>query len=382
MASASPFRRVTAERRSSRLWKGGVQMDVAGLVFLTQSLPGRVAACMHGDRCRMHHREGTRRDRLHLAVTAGLLLLSACTGGNASEPTPTADPSTPATSTAGSPTPAASPDAPDPSEVEVAYERYLDTTVAAMEAVDAGLIEGATGQALAAAQARVAALASQDRIARGAFRSFVQSLDIEDGVAELSDCYAADITEHDQDSNEQLADRNGTRFAAEVVLEQQDAGNWIVTEFQQGEFCVPSDLADEIEDRYLAFWVAVSTAGRPPNPDHPDLLATAAGEQLDGLRQQIASFRDDGYEVRDDTVSHPVATQISHGDTVAMVSDCRDLDPDGGVYDSETGELVRGGADPGQRDRWETRLELIDGDWMVVDADLIEGDSACEPAAS
>lgn len=328
----------------------------------------------------MHHREATRRNRLHLAATAGLLLLSACTGGNAAEPTPTDATSTPPSPSA-SPSPTVTAEAPDPSEVEVAYQHYLDTTVAAMEAGDASLIDGATGQALAAARARVAALASQDRIAKGAFVPAIQSLDVEGDTAQLTDCYANDTTEHDRDTDEQLGDRNGTRFAAEVVLEHQD-NTWVVTEFNQGEFCVPADLAAEIEDRYLDFWAALNAAGRPPNPDHPDLAATASGDQLDGLREQIAGFRNDGYEVRDATVSHPVATQISRGDTVAMVSDCRDLDPEGGIYDSDTGEMIRGGAELGQRDRWETRLELIDGDWKVVDADLIEGDSACEPAAS
>lgn len=250
-----------------------------------------------------------------------------------------------------------------------------------METGDPTRIESATGQALAAAQARVASLTSQDRVAKGVFRPAIQSLDLDGDTAELRDCYASDITEHHRETEEQLADRNGTRFSASVVLERSDE-SWVVAEFKQGEFCVPDDLAVEVEDRYLAFWAAVGAAGRPPNPDHPDLANTAAGEQLRGLRERIAGFRDDGYEVRDGTVSHPVATQISEDDTVAMVRDCRDLDPDGGIYDTETGELVHGGAEPGQRDLWETRLELIGGDWKVVDAGLIEGDSACEPAAS
>src|SRR5690606_22764837 len=109
--------------------------------------------------------------------------------------------------------------------------------------------------------------------------------------------------------------------AADVALEHSEQG-WVVTEFNQGEFCVPGDIAQEIEDRYLAFWAAANAAGRPPNPDHPGLAATAAGEQLDGLRERISGFRDDGYEVRDDTASHPVATQISENDTVAIVRDC------------------------------------------------------------
>jgi hypothetical protein len=361
-------------------------MDDVVLASSDQPPSGRVAARESGDRCQMHHREGTRRNRLHLAATVGLLLLSACTGGNAVEPNPTGGSSSRATAPPESPTPSESPptvseSAAATSDVEAAYQRYLDTTVAAMETGDPTRIEGATGQALAAAQARVAALSSNDRVAKGAFRPAIQSLEVDADTAELRDCYAVDITEHDKDTDEQLADRNGTRFAASVVLEQSDE-DWVVAEFNPGEFCVPDGLAAEIEDRYLAFWAAVSAAGRPPNPDHPDLVDTAAGEQLEGLRKQISGFRDDGHEVRDDTVSHPAATQISENDTVAIVRDCRDLDPDGGLYDAETGELVHGGAEPGQRDLWETRLEVIGGAWKVVDADLIEGDSACEPAAS
>lgn len=350
-----------------------------------QRLSGGTAAQEYGNRCQMHHREGTRRNRLQLAAAAGFLLLSACTGGNAAEPSSTGDSSPPAAAPEESPSPSESPTLSESArpafDVEAAYQHYLDTTVSAMETGDHTRIEGATGQAFAAAQARVAALTSQGRVAKGAFRLALQSLQIDGDTAELRDCYAADITEHDQGTDEQLADRNGTRFAASVVLERSDEG-WVVAEFNQGEFCVPDDLAAEIEDRYLAFWAAVSTAGRPPNHNHPGLADTAAGEQLEGLREQISGFRDDGYEVRDDTVSHPVATQISENDTVAVVRDCRDLDPTGGIYETETGELVHGGAEPGQRDLWETRLEVIDGAWKVVDADLVEGDSECEPAAS
>ncbi len=70
-------------------------MDDVVLVFPCQSPSGRAVARKYRDRCQMHHREGTRRNRLHLVATAGLLLLSACTGGNAAEPPPTATSSAP-----------------------------------------------------------------------------------------------------------------------------------------------------------------------------------------------------------------------------------------------------------------------------------------------
>lgn len=356
-------------------------MDDVVLAFPDQPPSGGAEAREYGGRCKMHPRQGTRRIRLHLAATVGVFLLSACTGGTAAEPSPTRDSSPPAVVPTESPTPSETATVALTSDVEVAYQHYLDTTVAAMETGDPTRIEAATGQALAAAQARVAALSSQDRVAKGAFRSAIESLDVDGDKAELRDCYAADVTEHDRETDEQVADRDGTRFWADVRLERADDG-WTVVEFNQGEFCVPDDLAEEIEGGYLAFWTAVSTAGRPPNPDHPDLAATAAGEQLEGLRERISGFREDGYEIRDETVSHPVATRISQSDTVAIVHDCRDLDPDGGIYDAETGELVHGGAEPEQRDLWETRLQVIDGAWKVVDADLVEEDSGCEPAAS
>ena len=77
-----------------------------------------------------------------------------------------------------------------------------------------------------------------------------------------------------------------------------------------------------------------------------------------------------------------MVTRVSHDDTVAYVRDCRELDPQGGIYDAETGEMVQGGAEPGERSLWEARLEVADGAWKVVDADLKEEGSRCDPASS
>lgn len=355
-------------------------MDDVVLAFSDQPSSDGMAA-RHGDRCNMRHRDGVRSGRLRLICMAGVLLLGACTGnGNAAEPvaTPSAEPTT---SEPSAPSPSDDPPPTDESEAEAAYRSYLESTVEAMETGDPSRVDRARGQALAAAQARVASLTSQERVARGTFSPAIESLEVEADTATLRDCYAAAITEHDRTTDEQVADRAGTRFNATVRLERGTDG-WVVVEFEQGDFCVPAALASQLEDRYRDFWEAVSAAGQPPDPDHADLADTAAGEQFEGLRDRLADFRRQGYEVRDDSVPHPVASRISNGDTVAMVRDCRDLDPDGGIYDAETGELVDGGAEPGQRSLWETRLELIDGAWRVVDADLIEEDSGCDPAAS
>lgn len=310
------------------------------------------------------------------------LLLSACSPGGmdgSAASAPSESPTAAGRTAAHGATPGTTP---EPSSTVLAtYERYLDATVAAMESGDPQsdeLTQTSQDQALTAAQARVANLVAQDRTARGRFLPTVQSLEIEGAIAEIRDCYRADITEHDVDSGEQVADRAGARFAASAELEQLADGRWTVVAFREGDPCVPSELAREIEDRYREFWDALAIAGSPPDPEHPGLADVAAGEQLNGLREQLRRFRDADHEVRDESASHPTTLRVSDHDTVANVRDCRELDPEGGVYESSTGELVDGGARPGQRALWEARLELINGSWKVVDADLVEEDSACD----
>lgn len=336
----------------------------------------------------MTRRRGGSRTGSHLVsfVLVGTLGLSACTNSGAD---PTASPTASAASRSPSvttPTAAATP-SPAPEDAEemavAAYEDYLAAVALAVEQGDepVDLEDVATGQALVAAQARVAGLASQNRRARGDLVADPQEVQLDDDSATISDCYRDELVEYDRDTDEQVADRGGTRFAATVKLERTD-GAWIVTEFVEGDFCVPDDIAGAVAARYLEFWAAVADAGRPPNPDHAGLNETAGGEQLAGLRERLAQFRDEGLEVRGEHTSHPVVTRVSGEDTVAYVRDCRELDPDGGIYDAETGELVQGGADPGERSLWEARLELVDGSWRVVDADLEEEGSGCETTSA
>lgn len=317
----------------------------------------------------------------------GALGLSACTSSSAEPTTPTESASAPSSSpsvSTPSPTATPAPTTPDTEALAVtAYEDYLAAVALAVQQDDDPVVleDVAAGQALAAAQARVVGLASQNRRARGNLVADVQDVRVDDGSATISDCYRNELVEYDLDTDEPLADHAGTRFAATVKLDRSD-GDWIVTEFVEGDFCVPDDIAGAVAARYLEFWSAVADAGRPPNPDHTRLAETAGGEQLAGLRERLARFRADGLEVRGEHTSHPVVTRVTGGDTVAYVRDCRELDPEGGIYDAETGELVQGGAEPGERSLWEARLELIDGSWKVVDADLKEEASRCDPASS
>lgn len=337
-----------------------------------------------GDGGLRHRRADWLRSRLAWKALVGSLILGACSG----EPATTPAPIRPANAATSSTSPGATAiESPTPTvEVAVrqAYERYLVATVAAMGASDPthpDLAAVARDQARAAARARVAGLRAQNRVARGEFVPTIQQLEVEGDTARIRDCYRVDMREFARDTNEQVADRGATRFAASAVLHLSEQGQWVVVEFVESDFCVPAELAEKIEAQYLAFWEAVAAAGQPPNPNHPALAATAAGGQLEGLRGRLAKFREKGYEVRDDSVSHPLAVQVSGKDTVAIVRDCRELDPKGGVYNRSSGDLVDEGAKPGQRALWEVRLERLDGSWKVVDADLIDKDSGCDPAA-
>ena len=336
----------------------------------------------------MTRRRGGSGTGSHLVSLAlvGALGLGACTSSSADPTTPTESASTPsspspAETNSTTPSPSAAPDAGD--ATVTAYEDYLAAVAVAVQQDDepASLEDVATGQALAAARARVLGLTSQNRRARGQLVADVQEVEMDGSSARITDCYRNELVEYDLDTDEQVADHAGTRFAATVELERS-GGDWIVTEFVEGDFCVPDEIAGPLSARYLEFWAAVADAGRPPDPDHQGLAETAAGEQLAGLQERLAQFRDDGLEVRGDHTSNPVVTRVSHDDTVAYVRDCRELDPQGGVYDAETGEMVQGGAEPGERSLWEARLELVDGAWKVVDADLKEEGSRCDPTSS
>lgn len=326
-----------------------------------------------------YRREGLAARAVRVLSLAALILVSGCASPRANESAGV--PSTPASeaspSSVGSPSPAATPDVSE--QVAAAYERYLDATSHAMETGDGqlpDLLDVAEGQALAAAQARVVALASQDRTARGRLVPSVQEVEINGDTAAVDDCYRADITEHDDESDEEVADRDGARLRATASL-RRDGDAWVVTTFKEGEPCVPRDLAEEVIGRYRAFWAALGEAGAPPDPENPSLAEVAAGDQLEGLRSRLREFAEQGYEVRDESVPHPRVVQVSGRDTVAHVRDCRELDPDGGVYDADSGELIDGGARAGQHSLWVVRLELIGGTWKVVDADLAEEDSTC-----
>jgi hypothetical protein len=325
--------------------------------------------------------------RLATAIVAGSLALAACTSTGDADPVgnpPEAAP--PATDDDNSADPVEEPGDPveqsDDEAVAAAYEAFLDGLTAAMEAGDPDLTElteHAEGAGLVSAQAMVVSLTEADRVARGEFVPSFESIEVDGDSANVEDCYRADLVEYDAATDEQVADRGGARFAATARLERA-AETWLVTEFAQADVCAPAEIADEVRDRYLAFWDAVWSAADPPDPDHPGLAETAAGTHLEGLQAQLTQLRDEGQVRRGRGTENPVVTYLTDQDTAALVSDCVEENPDGGVYDAQSGERIEGGTAPGQRTLLETRLELIEETWRVVNVRVVEEDSSCVPA--
>jgi hypothetical protein len=321
------------------------------------------------------------------AALVGALALVGCTSGDATAVDEPAEPDVIDDAAPEEELPQAdeqSPEAPTDAELVAAeYQDFLQALSVALEAGDPDLEQltsQATGDGLVSAQALVVSLTDQGRIARGELVPSFESVDVEGDAATIEDCYRLDLIEYDAETDEQLADRGGARFAASVELEREP--DWVVTDFAEGDVCAPAEIAETVTDDYLAFWDAVWDAADPPDPDHPGLAATAAGDHLSGLQAQLTQLQEDGHVRRGRGTEHPVVVFVTAADTQALVSDCVEENPETGVYDATTGELVEGGTDPGQRTLLESRLELIDGTWRVTSVRVEEENSSCEPAAS
>jgi hypothetical protein len=316
------------------------------------------------------------------------LALVACTSTGDADPVD--DPPAAAPLTAEDEGPADPPDEIEPLEpsdedaVAATYEEFLTALTAAMEAGDPDLTElskHAAGAGLVSAQAMVVSLTEAGRVARGDFVPSFESVEVDGDAATVQDCYRADLVEYDAASDEQVADRGGARFEATARLER-DGGEWRVTEFVEGDVCAPRELAAVVEDRYLGFWDAAWDASDPADPDHRGLPEMATGDYLTTLRAQLTQLKEAGHVRRGRGTENPFTVYVTNHDEEALVRDCVEESPDGGVYDAMSGDLVDEGEPPGERTLLEARLQVIDDEWRVANVRVLEEDSACIPEGS
>jgi predicted small lipoprotein YifL len=154
--------------------------------------------------------------------------------------------------------------------------------------------------------------------------------DIDGENAKVSDC--AIIAQHPADQPDSLAT---ITVAWEATATATDDG-WRIDDARQGElFCIADELNEQLLDAYRQFRAAKEAAWDPPDPDHPDLERTMAGEQLDFIRELLAEHQRDGIVIRDPApTDNAVVYDLGIG--TATVSDCTEQVPARGAFDSRT----------------------------------------------
>lgn len=118
---------------------------------------------------------------------------------------------------------------------------------------------------------------------------------------------------------------------------------------------------------YEAAQAAITAAFDPPDPDHPDLLATLAGEHLDRVQVRLSQYELEGRsDVLISKQSDPRV--ISIDDTTAVVENC--VTEILQYTDTETREPL--GEQRTYTALLNVDLELIDGTWKIVDGETID----------
>ena len=197
--------------------------------------------------------------------------------------------------------------------------------------------------------------------------------------AEVVDCVIA--AQHPAGQPDSLAT---VTISWEATATATDDG-WLIDTARPGDlFCVADELNDELLSAYDAFRAAKNAAWDPPDPDHPDLERTMAGEQLTFIQDLLTEHQRDGIVVRDPApTDNAVVFEVGIGE--ATVSDCTLQVPERGAFDRDTGERLDELIPPireGQLDGQSVELERQpDGSWLVVDQAGIR-DTDCVPGSS
>ena len=189
--------------------------------------------------------------------------------------------------------------------------------------------------------------------------------EVQDDNAEVEDC--AIVAQHPDGQPDSLAT---VTIGWEATAVATDDG-WRIDDARQLDlFCIAEELNDELLAAYRAFREAKDAAWDPPDPDHPDLERTMAGEQLEFIRELLVEHQREGIVVRDPApVDQAVVFELGIGE--ATVSDCAEQVPERGAFALETGERLDDLIPPiraGQLDLQSVELKRgDDGAWRVVD---------------
>ena len=189
--------------------------------------------------------------------------------------------------------------------------------------------------------------------------------DIDGDRAEVVDC--AIIEQHPDGQPDSLAT---VTIGWEATAIATDDGWRIQQARQSGLFCIDEELNDQLLAAYRDFRAAKDAAWDPPDPDHPDLERTMAGEQLEFIRELLAEHQRDGIVIRDPApTDNAVVFDVGIG--TATVSDCTEQVEEYGAFDLDSGERLDeliAPVEPGRLDAQSVELRRgDDGLWRVVD---------------
>lgn len=130
-------------------------------------------------------------------------------------------------------------------------------------------------------------------------------------------------------------------------------------------------------DAYLAAIDAFYLAANPPDPDHPALAATHAGDLLSEVRASLRELDDGGVALRKGPLSAADPAVIALDGDIAFIEDCA-VDADI-QFEVATGEVVDDSVIFG---RFTAQLERRGAGWVVTAIDFEELEEPCTSGAS
>jgi hypothetical protein len=316
----------------------------------------------------LHRAPSSARSVLLLTLVAALVILAACS--NAEPAAVPEEPSNPdATAPPGDPDnepePEPADDPPGAEELADVWEAFHAAWVeqATVDVPDPAAFEEVAADPVGVVEALMAQRGDSRLVTTET--ELWPRFDIDDDKAEVADCVI--VAQHPDGQPDSVATVTVGWEATAVVTDD----GWRIQDARQLDlFCIAEELNDELLTAYRAFREAKDAAWDPPDPDHPDLERTMAGEQLEFIRDLLAEHQREGIVVRDPAPpDQAVVFELGIGE--ATVSDCSEQVPERGAFDLETGERLDDLIPPiraGQLDLQSVELERgDDGSWRVVD---------------
>jgi hypothetical protein len=131
---------------------------------------------------------------------------------------------------------------------------------------------------------------------------------------------------------------------------------------------------EQVLQAYRAAWAAVEKALDPPNPQHPELLATHTGSALRLVQTQATDLQSQGAVARGAVEVHPKL--LSRSDTEATIEDC--IVDRGHVFDPATGQRLDLNAPDVYINHGKSHMIFEEGQWKRESSEQLS--DTCTPS--